>query len=248
MPIPDLTTEEAARLFIARLLFHGYDGALRVVTRQLEEGPPGKHPPESLDRSFQWYHSLSREDREVAILTIRNAIDLALFHSLVFIDGACGGYPLRPQESDFAIYLQVYDDDTAMWESCQPSSSVRINDPRTIHLHDLYQDMLAERTRPEAKEVAYVRSPLPRLQCDFNACGWIGDVNDDCVYAFDPNALNLLCPSTGCRVLLIGPEENGVVLSVEAVMERIELSYWSGWRARPDNTTWQRGRLAVGND
>jgi hypothetical protein len=80
---------------------------------------------------------------------------------------------------------------------------------------------------------------LPRLRCDFNACGWSGDAADDCYYAFDKQALATLDPSEGTRVFIYDDDGDGTVIGCEGLLER----YQRDWRIRPVKGTWFEGRL-----
>ena len=80
---------------------------------------------------------------------------------------------------------------------------------------------------------------LPRLRCDFNACGWSGDAADDCYYAFDKQALATLDPSEGTRVFIYDDDGDGTVIGCEGLLER----YQGDWRIRPVKGTWFEGRL-----
>jgi hypothetical protein len=78
---------------------------------------------------------------------------------------------------------------------------------------------------------------LPRVQCDFNACGWSGEQDDDCYYVFDKEALAELGPFDGMRLLAIDDEGDGEVIGCEG---RLELCHDS-WRIRPVEGSWFRG-------
>jgi hypothetical protein len=71
---------------------------------------------------------------------------------------------------------------------------------------------------------------LPRLWCDFNACGWSGEPGDDCFYAFDTVGLEDFAPQAGLRVFAYDYTGNGSeVFGCEAILER----FGEGWRLRP---------------
>lgn len=69
----------------------------------------------------------------------------------------------------------------------------------------------------------------PRVGCDFNACGWSGEEDDDCFYVLDREDLRALPASDGLRVLLFEWEDPGCVLACLATLE----TWGGGWRARP---------------
>jgi hypothetical protein len=71
---------------------------------------------------------------------------------------------------------------------------------------------------------------LPRIWCDFNACGWSGEEGDDCFYAFDRKALNAINPSVGMRVFIYDEDgDNGEIIGCVGQLEQFN----SGWRIRP---------------
>jgi hypothetical protein len=80
---------------------------------------------------------------------------------------------------------------------------------------------------------------LPRISCDFNACGWSGAPDDDCYYAFDKQAVTALCPVDGMRVFIYDDNGDGSIIGCEARLER----FLDGWRIRPDKSSWFEGRL-----
>jgi hypothetical protein len=82
---------------------------------------------------------------------------------------------------------------------------------------------------------------LPRLWCDFNACGWSGEPDDRCYYAFDQQALTALGPREGLRLFAFMDDDgDGEIVGCQAVLERFGMS----WRIRPDAGTWFSGRLS----
>jgi hypothetical protein len=79
---------------------------------------------------------------------------------------------------------------------------------------------------------------LPRVWCDFNACGWSGEPGDNCYYALDVGALAALGPAAGARVFVWDDEGGGEVIGCEGRLE----PFRGGWRVRPVAGTWFRGR------
>ena len=80
---------------------------------------------------------------------------------------------------------------------------------------------------------------LPRVWCDFNACGWSGAPDDNCYYTFDKVALAALRPTEGMRLFVYMDEGDGTVVGFEARLERFQDS----WRIRPDERTIFRDQL-----
>ena len=84
-----------------------------------------------------------------------------------------------------------------------------------------------------------VPEPIPpAIWCDFNACGWSGEEDDDCYYVLDGAALKSLPACTGLTVFLFEEEDiSGTeILGRVARLER----YGDSWRARPVGD-WFRG-------
>src|SRR5688572_3375453 len=75
---------------------------------------------------------------------------------------------------------------------------------------------------------------LPKVQCDFNACGFSGTPTDNCFYVLCLEELGPLQPREGMRIIVWDWSDFELVLGCEAVLERYEDS----WRARPKEDTW----------
>jgi hypothetical protein len=82
-----------------------------------------------------------------------------------------------------------------------------------------------------------VRS-IPKLRCDFNACGWSGEAGDNCYYAMHREQLVALPPEIGTRVCIWDWSDSEVVCGCEALLELFE----NNWRARPVDGTWFEGK------
>lgn len=79
---------------------------------------------------------------------------------------------------------------------------------------------------------AQLPTPLPpRVWCDFNACGWSGDPDDDCYYVLNSDDLRAACASDGLSVLLFDWDDD-TETQVLARLAQLE-SYRGRWRARP---------------
>jgi len=79
---------------------------------------------------------------------------------------------------------------------------------------------------------------LPRVWCDFNACGLSGEPGDNCYYALHREQLAVLHPSAGMRLFIWDWSDAALVVGCEAVLER----YRNFWRARPVEDTWAEGK------
>jgi hypothetical protein len=80
---------------------------------------------------------------------------------------------------------------------------------------------------------------LPKIWCDFNACGWSGEPGDGCYYVFDERALLELGPIESMRLFVFDDDGDGDVIGCEGRLER-----WNDrWRVRPDEDTWFKGPI-----
>lgn len=140
-----LSPKEAAEVFLNMLIARAYDGAIQGMTSTLEKGPSGRKPPQNLIILHQWFQSLDNRSREHVLAIIRQAVDAAVFGCLVLLDGLTGGNPVREKISDFAVYLQTYQDQDAR-KANSPQLSVRLNPVYTTeYLHDMFHWILQER-------------------------------------------------------------------------------------------------------
>jgi hypothetical protein len=146
MSEPTFTRDQAAALFLERLLIRAYDGAIRDVDAILEVGPPGIQPDDSKLAWHQWFQALDPKGQACARAIVQDAVDAALFGCLVLLDGMTGGDPIRERTSDFALYLRTYADAAAR-RADRADLSVRINPRGTTYedLHDLYREMVETR-------------------------------------------------------------------------------------------------------
>jgi hypothetical protein len=146
MTIETLDRQEAINDFLSRIIARAYDGAIEGTRKTLEKGPPGRQPPENRLAIHNWFQTLNNEERELVLALVREAADAAVFGCLVLLDNMTGGYPIEDKVSDFALYLQSYEDDAAR-DANTPVSSVRLN-PRLssdYDLHDRFRLVLQER-------------------------------------------------------------------------------------------------------
>lgn len=138
----DLNRDQAVALFMKALILHARNGTIREVLSVLSNGPPGRQPPEAKLALHRWFQTLDSQGQRFVSQVIQEAVDAALFSTLVLLDGAAGGYPVEGEVSDFALYLQTYQD----WEARKvdsPQISVRLNPPTTTEdLHDIFLWML----------------------------------------------------------------------------------------------------------
>jgi hypothetical protein len=139
--------EDSAGLFIDQIVRRTRVGTIKGILRMLEKGPPGRSQrPADLAR-HDWFRSLSDDDKEKVVEVVREAVDHALFSTMVLLDGATSGWPVQGRYSDFALYLQVYNDEESYLENA-PSSRERINRPANAEdLHDRFMNAAEDADR-----------------------------------------------------------------------------------------------------
>ena len=144
----ELNSEEAAKTFLNMLITRAHDGAIEDITVLLEKGPPGRSPSSELVSLHHWFQSLDDDGRGTVLRIVQESVDSAVFGCLVLLDGMWGGYPIEGKRSDFAAYLQTYEDADKMRANV-PQSKVRLNPPAIKDdLHDMFRSILRERSKP----------------------------------------------------------------------------------------------------
>jgi hypothetical protein len=146
----NLNYEQAVSSFLRLLLMHVRNGVSADIMHYLDADPPGLNPDMTTIHMHTWFQQLDTQSRQHIQQLISNAVDRALFSSLVILDGAAGGYPVPGVISDFALYVQTYDSD-ARYQQNQPAQSIRINPPNASEdLHDLFRDLIDDMDSPNA--------------------------------------------------------------------------------------------------
>jgi hypothetical protein len=107
--------------------------------------------------------------------------------------------------------------------------------------------MRKTQTSPPQLRVTQSRaaSPVPKIWCDFNACGLSGEEDDFCFYSFDRYVFYELPPVTGLRLFIWDYSDDEEIIAFEAVLEPFP-DHVTGWRARPDENKFYRGPLLEG--
>jgi hypothetical protein len=86
---------------------------------------------------------------------------------------------------------------------------------------------------------------IPPLRCDFNACGWSGEPDDNCYYSLYRDELARLNPPSGKQVYIydddISDEGQPEVFGCTATIEHVHLRGRPYVRARPTTGPWYRG-------
>ncbi len=127
------------------VISHARDGAIHDIIASLEKGPPGRQPPEDKVELHQWFQQLDEQDQSYIHQIITEAVDAVLFSTFVILDGAAGGPPIPEKPSDFALYLQVYDDEE-MGLKDSPQIRIRLNPWQgTDDLHDIFSWAIEDR-------------------------------------------------------------------------------------------------------
>ena len=139
-----LDRKRAVEAFMHLLIPHARDGTIQDIISMLNQGPPGQEPPQDKLALHYWFQQLDNQSQEHVREIVRESVDSALFSTLVILDGAAGGWPVRDELSDFAIYLQTYQDSNAQVAD-SPQVSVRLNSTdATEDLHDIFRWTLEE--------------------------------------------------------------------------------------------------------
>jgi hypothetical protein len=138
-----LQSKDVGHLFLNRLIVRAYQGVVEDMLLMLQIDP-GKLPPPELLAAHQWFQTLDEQGQENIRVIVRESVEAAVFGCLAVLDGVTGGYPLKDQLSDFALYLQTYEDEQAL-KSNSPQVKVRFNEGKDEALHDIFQGMIRER-------------------------------------------------------------------------------------------------------
>jgi len=131
-------SEQARALFMQAMLF-AYRDAVKTVAYILEDS---KSPARGAWRD--WYRSLDPAAQAQILDIVRETVYSTMFRMLVLLDGMTGGYPVRDVPSEYAVYLQVYENHAAM-RADRPTHRVRLNWLETFEpLHDEFLNVLRE--------------------------------------------------------------------------------------------------------
>ena len=127
-----LATEDAEKIFIDIVFARVYRNLYHdMETKLLPEGLPGwADEPIALQ---EWFNNLDKNHQEFVKEIVRTTIKDSIFRFLAILDNTIG-FPIRGQLSDFAIYLQTYQDWGAVPKNL-PKESVRLN-PNLAPGHD----------------------------------------------------------------------------------------------------------------
>ena len=143
----DVTPKEALDIFLKIFINHSLDGSIGGIKRLLENGPAGNKKKSNEVALHEWYLALDSDAKEHISAIIRKTAELSAFSSFVLLDNKTIGYPIEGQPSDFALYLQTYEDSDQMYDYSS-KTSVRFNLSYSVEgdLHDSYTYFLRERS------------------------------------------------------------------------------------------------------
>jgi hypothetical protein len=103
-----LNSNEAANLFMDIVFKRVYSTLYpEIITKMIPEGllPQADDPAILSD----WYNKLDNYPKELVNEIIRNVILVTILNVLPILDNITGS-PIKDQRSDFALYLQTYQD------------------------------------------------------------------------------------------------------------------------------------------
>lgn len=140
---PEFTREVAAEVFLRLVAARAFDQVIEAIVTVLQEGPAGRKPAENLVQLHRWYKGLDEESRQRVHGLVSEVAYSTIFGLLAILDGVAGGFPLTNTASDFALYLQTYEDYDAL-RANRPSVVTRLNGSGE-DLHDLFQLTLGNR-------------------------------------------------------------------------------------------------------
>jgi hypothetical protein len=144
-----LIPEEAVENFLNTLLESVFKHTLEDMKILLEQGPPGQKPAQAHLVLNHWFKNLGESDREHVLNVIHEAVKQTLFSMLVLLDNMMIGNPVKDLISDYALYVQTYDDIEAKHRNLS-SASVRLNFRHSRNdeeLHDKFMYMILENAR-----------------------------------------------------------------------------------------------------
>lgn len=118
----ELATEKAIRDFVNT---YACEGPMERIVETLEEGP-GRSPRQVDSQLHRWFQKLEEPSLEQARILVQEAVQYAVYCSLLVLDNATGMPPLADQDSDYALYLQTYTTQENL-KANVPQAAVRLN-------------------------------------------------------------------------------------------------------------------------
>ena len=139
------SSEDAIQIFLKRVLLDVYDNSIKSIINLLVNGPSGRAKQPLEENLHNWYQALDEKEKEQIEKIIEKSIRSTIFSFLVMLDNKSGGRPFRDKISDFALFIQFYQDEESLY-NYKPQNSLRVNLSYTIdgELHDQFLDLLNE--------------------------------------------------------------------------------------------------------
>ncbi len=135
---------EAQRIFLQKIVNRTYSGTLETMDAFFEKGPVARKPTTTDIDLFEWYQKLTLDEKHLVQKICQKTAYSALFGTLVILDNLTGGYPANGEISDFALFLQIYDNKNDIAVD-QPKEKLRINPSSSINdLHDSLGEFIPE--------------------------------------------------------------------------------------------------------
>ena len=140
-----LDRQQAAALFVDRLIARAYDGAIRIVMTMLENGPPGGRPRDDKVALHRWFQDIDAETKQNIRAIVECTAESAVFGACTILDGVSGGYAIPGIVSNFALYLESHRDPAADVTE-PPDDSVKVcPDVGGDNLHNLFSYAIQSR-------------------------------------------------------------------------------------------------------
>lgn len=140
----EISRDTAVNIFMEFIINRAYKSVIKGITGRLENGPSGKEPPQEKIGQYEWFKNLDEEGKQKVHSIVRDTVESTLFGVFVILDGASGGYPIKGELSDFALYLQTYKNEKS-YDTNLPKTYVRLNPSnQTEDLHDIFMWKLDE--------------------------------------------------------------------------------------------------------
>jgi hypothetical protein len=132
-----LNLNDGLKVFLKALIDQAVHGTFNSIEKQLRDGPSGRIKDPNKLKNQEWYLGLRDDEKKILLNIIQDVINRTVFNLLVIIDNKLVGYPLQKEISDFALYLQTYENQNDL-TNYKPKEILRINRSYSINgdLHD----------------------------------------------------------------------------------------------------------------
>ncbi len=133
---------DAIDIFMRRLANRAYFAPIEYINKILFDGPGQSNSNKSELELHNWFIGLNNQEKAIVQDMVDKTAFSVLFGVLVLIDNQTMGYPISDQVSDFAFYIQTYQNDSLMSEN-EYQGAIRLNHPKNnFDLHDLVSSYL----------------------------------------------------------------------------------------------------------